>query len=63
MGEGKQRILTEQLGEEEESLAAADHDVLILSELTALGEDLQTQLLKTARLRNPDHLPQPWPQP
>ena len=50
-------------GEEEESLAAADHDVLILSELTALGEDLQTQLLKTARLRNPDHLPQPWPQP
>lgn len=46
-------------GEEEEGentlLAAADHDVLILSELTALGEDLQTQLLKTARHPNPAH--------
>jgi hypothetical protein len=41
-------------GEEEESLAAADHDVLVLSELTALGEELQTQLLKTVcRLLGP----------
>ena len=37
-------------GEEEDGLAAADHDVLVLSELTALGEDLQAQLLKTVRL-------------
>ena len=35
-------------------LTAADHDVLILSELTALGEDLQAQLLKTVcRLLGP----------
>ena len=35
-------------------ITAADHDVLILSELTALGEDLQAQLLKTVcRLLGP----------
>jgi len=39
---------------EEDGLTAADHDVLILSELTALGEDLQAQLLKTVcRLLGP----------